>query len=169
MSIHRIGLAALAALITALCCACGIKTPNVPGPEPTERAEQTAQPLNTEEDTMENGMKLFIDGRELEVVWERNRAAAALKEAAKGGLTVGMEPYGGFEQVGALGFSLPASDERIKTAPGDVVLYSGDSIVIFYGTNTWAYTRLGHINADAEELAALLSNGPVELKLDAGK
>ncbi|MBQ4341898.1 MAG: hypothetical protein II756_05250 [Clostridia bacterium] len=114
---------------------------------------------------MENGLKLFIDGRGLDVSWEQNPAVKALEDAAKDGLVVSMEPYGGFEQVGELGFGLPVSDVRIKTEPGDVVLYSGDRIVVFYGSNTWAYTKLGHIDADAEELRLLLANGPVELEL----
>ena len=156
--------AALAAL-TALCCACGVNTQDVTGPEPTEQTEMTAQPLDTEENAMENGLKLFIDGRGLDVSWEQNPAVKALEDAAKDELVVSMEPYGGFEQVGELGFGLPAGDVRIKTEPGDVVLYSGDRIVVFYGSNTWAYTKLGHIDADAEELRLLLANGPVELEL----
>ncbi len=74
--------------------------------------------------------------------------------------------YGGFEQVGSLGASLPRSDTRITTQAGDIVLYAGDQIVVFYGSNTWAYTRLGRItDLSPEELAALLGKGDVSLTL----
>lgn len=88
--------AALAAL-TALCCACGVNTQDVTGPEPTEQTEMTAQPLDTEDNAMKNGLKLFIDGRGLDVSWEQNPAVKALEDAAKDRLVVSMEPYGGFE------------------------------------------------------------------------
>ena len=74
--------------------------------------------------------------------------------------------YGAFEQVGSLGMSLPRNDTRITTAPGDVILYSGNQMVVFYGTNTWAYTRLGHItDKTPEEMTQLLSNGNVTITL----
>lgn len=56
-----------------------------------------------------------------------------------------MKPYGGFEQVGSLPESIVSNDVQITTSPGDIALYSGNSIVIFFGTNSWAYTKLGHI------------------------
>ena len=81
-------------------------------------------------------------------------------------LTVKMSMYGGFEQVGSLGKSLPRSDEQITTGYGDIVLYSGNQIVVFYGSNSWAYTRLGHIDMTQEELTELLGNGDVEITLE---
>lgn len=60
-------------------------------------------------------------------------------------ITINMHDYSGFEKVGELGFGLPAVNSRITTKPGDIVLYNGDSIVMFYGSNTWNYTMLGHI------------------------
>ena len=72
--------------------------------------------------------------------------------------------YGGFEQVGSIGSKLPRNDKQTTTAAGDIVLYSGNQMVIFYGSNSWAYTRLGHItDKDAEEMAELLSNGDVTI------
>ena len=73
--------------------------------------------------------------------------------------------YGGFEQVGSLGSSLPRNDEQTTTDFGDIVLYSGDQIVIFYGPNSWAYTRLGHILADKEIMEEALGNGDVTIEL----
>lgn len=86
-------------------------------------------------------------------------ATALLERLEEGDITYSADDYGGFEKVGELGFSLPSQDERITTAPGDVVLYQGDSIVIFYGSNSWAYTRIGSINLRGEELARFLAAG----------
>lgn len=109
-------------------------------------------------------MILVIDGEEYPVEWEENESVEVLKELCP--LTVKMSMYGGFEQVGSLGESLPRNDEQITTEYGDIVLYSGNQIVVFYGSNTWAYTRLGHIDMTQEELTDLLGNGDVEITLD---
>ena len=112
-------------------------------------------------------LKMRINGTAVTVQWEDNEAVAALKGAVKDKpLTVQMSMYGGFEQVGSLGMSLPRNDTRITTSPGDVILYSGDQMVVFYGSNTWAYTRLGHItDKTPAELTQLLSNGNVTITL----
>ena len=112
-------------------------------------------------------LKMRINGTAVTVQWEDNEAVAALKEAVKDKpLTVQMSMYGGFEQVGSLGMSLPRNDTRITTSPGDVILYSGNQMVVFYGSNTWAYTRLGHItDKTPAELTQLLSNGNVTITL----
>ena len=109
-------------------------------------------------------MILMIDGEEYPVEWEENESVEALKELCP--LTVKMSMYGGFEQVGSLGESLPRNDEQITTGYGDIVLYSGNQIVVFYGSNSWAYTRLGHIDMTQEELTDLLGNGDVEITLE---
>ena len=112
-------------------------------------------------------MKLFINETEVPVTWEQNDAVAALRALADGdGLMVSMSMYGGFEQVGPIGQSLPRDDRRTKTESGDIVLYSGSQIVVFYGSNSWAYTRLGHVSdRSASDMAALLGNGDVTLTL----
>ena len=111
-------------------------------------------------------MKLMIGDSEVSVQWEDNESVAALRElVADGTLTVAMSGYGGFEQVGALGASLPRNDVQITTQAGDIVLYSGNNIVIFYGSNSWAYTRLGHIELSSSEMPELLSHGDVTVKL----
>lgn len=75
--------------------------------------------------------------------------------------------YGDFEQVGSLGTSLPRKDEQTTTQAGDIVLYSGNQIVVFYGSNSWAYTRLGKItDKSAEELEELMGSGDVTIKLE---
>ena len=110
-------------------------------------------------------MKMIINNTPVKVDWEDNDAVAALREAVKENpLTLQMSMYGGFEQVGYLGMNLPRSDTRITTEPGDVILYSGNQMVVFYGSNTWAYTRLGHISDKTQaELRELLSNGNVTI------
>lgn len=112
-------------------------------------------------------MKMTINDTPVTVEWEDNEAVAALKEAVKiNPLTIQMSMYGGFEQVGSLGMTLPRNDTRITTSPGDVILYSGNQLVVFYGSNTWSYTRLGHItDKSQQELTQLLSNGNVTITL----
>ena len=112
-------------------------------------------------------MILRIDGTEVPVTWEENESVQALKALAP--LTIRMSMYGGFEQVGSIGSSLPRNDRQTATAPGDLVLYSGDQLVVFYGTNRWAYTRLGRVDLAKEALTALLSEHDVTITLEAKK
>ncbi len=111
----------------------------------------------------EDAMKLFINDTEVPVSWEDNASVEALRQLLP--LTVDMSMYGGFEQVGPLGQSIPRNDRQTTTAPGDIMLYSGSQIVIFYGSNAWSYTRLGHVELSQKEMAALLSHGDVTLRL----
>ena len=112
-------------------------------------------------------MILRIDGTEVPVTWENNESVQALHALAP--LTIEMSMYGGFEQVGSIGSSLPRNDRQTSTAPGDLVLYSGNQLVVFYGTNSWAYTRLGRVDLTKEELTALLSEHDVTITLEAKK
>ncbi|MDE7163504.1 MAG: hypothetical protein K2O44_05445 [Clostridia bacterium] len=106
-------------------------------------------------------MYITINGNKLEVTLADNAAAAALAEKLKkGDITYTADDYGGFEKVGRLGFSLPSDDTEITTQSGDVILYSGNQIVLFYGSNTWDYTRLGTIDGySSSELRTLLGAG----------
>ena len=96
-----------------------------------------------EEKTM---MQMKINDTPVTVTWEENESVDALKELAQNGLTIRMSMYGGFEQVGPIGQRLPRQDVQTSTSSGDIVLYSGNQLVVFYGSNSWAYTRLGHID-----------------------
>ena len=90
----------------------------------------------------------------------------ALKELARDGLSIPMSMYGGFEQVGPIGKDLPREDSQTTTQAGDIVLYSGNQLVIFYGSNSWAYTRLGKIvDKSASELTELLGSGDAAVTL----
>ena len=124
----------------------------------------------TAEETTVLELKLIIDGQELTVIWEDNESVDALLTLVSDSpVTVEMSMYGGFEQVGPLGTSLPRNDVQTTTQAGDIVLYSGNQIVVFYGSNSWVYTRLGHItDKTAAELAELLGNGNVTVTISVG-
>ncbi|MBQ6675996.1 MAG: hypothetical protein IJM75_07685 [Ruminococcus sp.] len=102
-----------------------------------------------------------ISGIPVSVEWEQNEAVEALKELCKSEpLSIQMSMYGGFEQVGDIGAPLPRNDSETTTNPGDIVLYSGDKLVVFYGSNSWSYTRLGHItDSGSYTLEQLLGEG----------
>ena len=125
----------------------------------------------TESGEVDMMMRMKIGKTEVDVDWADNESVEALKALCKDGpLTVEMSMYGGFEQVGSFGTSLPRNDEQTTTQAGDIVLYSGNQIVVFYGSNSWAYTRLGHISdKTAEEMKDLLGNGDVTLTLEIGE
>ena len=119
-----------------------------------------------------DAMQMMIGDTPVTVAWEDNASVEALKALAEGllpaeeGLTIEMSMYGGFEQVGAIGQSLPRDDQQTTTTSGDIVLYSGNQLVVFYGSNSWAYTRLGHITDQTpEQMKALLGNGDVTVTL----
>ena len=111
-------------------------------------------------------MQMMIGDTPVTVAWEDNASVEALKALAAEGMAIEMSMYGGFEQVGSIGQSLPRDDRQTTTASGDIVLYSGDQLVVFYGSNSWAYTRLGHITDQTpEQMEALLGNGDVTITL----
>ena len=126
--------------------------------------------VESSEDEMEvreTAMTMTIGDTKVNVAWEDNSSVDALKELVSSGpLSINMSMYGGFEQVGSIGQSLPREDKQTTTASGDIVLYSGNQLVVFYGSNSWAYTRLGHISDKTDaEIEALLSKGDVTITL----
>ena len=121
---------------------------------------------NTTVQEGDNDMQMMIGETPVTVVWEDNASVEALKALAAEGLTIDMSMYGGFEQVGSIGQSLPRDDAQTTTASGDIVLYSGNQMVVFYGSNSWAYTRLGHITDQTpEQMKVLLGSGDVTITL----
>ncbi len=114
-----------------------------------------------------NRMKISItidNGKEKNTVpatLEDNDSARAFYEALqKGAITVQMHDYGGFEKVGTLGQSFPRNDKQITTEPGDIILYQGKQITIYYGKNSWNFTRLGRVDALSQaELKNILGRG----------
>ncbi|MDD7664019.1 MAG: cyclophilin-like fold protein [Lachnospiraceae bacterium] len=112
-------------------------------------------------------LMLKIGDKKVDVSWEENESVGALMDMCKDSpLEIQMSMYGGFEQVGSLGTNLPRNDSQTTTSSGDIVLYSGNQIVVFYGSNSWSYTRLGHItDQDNEGMAELLSQGDVTITI----
>ena len=120
-----------------------------------------------EEPEQEETMVITINGETISVEWEDNETVAALKElVSEEAISIQMSMYGGFEQVGNLGTSLPRNDKQMTTEAGDIVLYSGNQIVMFYGSNSWSYTRLGKVTGMTKsELEDLLGNGDVTITI----
>jgi len=92
-----------------------------------------------------------------------NSSARAFYELLqKGSVTVAMHDYGSFEKVGSLPSSLPRNDTQITTESGDIILYQGNQITIYYDTNSWSFTRLGKIDGVTKaELKKILGKGNV--------
>ena len=139
----------------------------------SNEAQENEEPeQNTESTEEDNGMEsitMKINDEEMTVTWEDNESVEALaKLVSESPLTIDMSMYGGFEQVGAIGTDLPSNDISITTKPGDIVLYTSSNMVVFYGSNSWSYTMLGHIeNKSEDELEALLGANDVKITLSA--
>ena len=131
-----------------------------------DHAAETIESGNTEE-VSGNTMVLQIGERKLTATLVENSSTQALKELlADGPLTIDMRDYGNMEKVGGFGTSLPTNDESITTQAGDLILYQGNSFVIYYAPNSWSFTRLGKIDSvTAEELREVLGNGNVSVTL----
>ena len=111
----------------------------------------------------EKEMKLEIDQKALNVTWEDNDSVKALKKLLP--LNIHMHEYGGFEQTGSIGSSITRNDTQMDVAPGDIVLYNGNAISVFYSRSSWSYTRLGKIQASESELNSLLNKSSVTFTL----
>ena len=122
------------------------------GPEPpfsasTASESQATESKSNEEENGEMQMNVQVGGNTFTAALEKNAAADALVQMMENGpVTIQMRDYSGFEKVGSLGQSLPTSNRQTTTHAGDIVLYQGNQIVMFYGSNSWSYTRLGHID-----------------------
>ena len=126
---------------------------------------QTGDHGEEAEKTDSNLLYLTAGNTTFTAVFAENSSAEAFKEKlAEGDITVLMSDYGNFEKVGDLGFSLPRNDTRINKEPGDIILYQGNSVTIYYDTNTWSFTRLAKIeNVSGEELLSVLGSGDVSV------
>ena len=152
-------------LLCAVLSACGHSTevPAEVSPTDSGAATNAAGPENEKKDGKTMVMK--IGETTVPVIWEENASVRELAALAEEGLSISMSKYGGFEQVGSIGKNLSRNDRRITTAPGDIVLYSGNQLVVFYGSNTWEYTKLGKIELSKEELKNLLGNSDVTITI----
>ena len=120
-----------------------------------------AQAQTIKEEDMTEKLYITIGNQTLPVTLVKNNATEALMAAlAANPITYEADDYGGFEKVGALGISLPTNNQQLTTQAGDVILYSGNQIVLFYGSNSWSYTRLGRIEYESlEQLKSFLKAG----------
>lgn len=138
--------------------------PFVTEPHPESASQETGgtSAVTQEEDAL---LYIQIGDTTLTAVLEQNPSAEALAALLEEGpVTLEAENYGGFEKVGALPEALPQNDVRITAGPGDVMLYCGDSVVLFYGSNTWSYTKLAHIT-ETEKLEKALSGSETAFTL----
>ena len=130
---------------------------------------ENADIAEIDESKEENNDKLQIEvnGYTLTANFADNPSAQALAELIRNEpLTLELREYGSFEKVGPLSCDLPTNDESITTEPGDIMLYLGNQITIFYGSNTWDYTRLGKIdNITKGELKEIFGDGNVTVTL----
>ena len=133
----------------------------------TESSQATSETTNNETQATEMKVNISINGKTFTATLEDNEAAKELYEIIKtDGLTVEMSDYSGFEKVGALGHTLTSNDKKTTTEAGDIVLYQSNQIVMFYGSNSWSYTKLGKIdNLNGWEEA--LGSGDITAELSA--
>lgn len=110
-------------------------------------------------------IQVEANGQTLAATLENNSSAEAFASLlATGPLTVSMRDYADMEKVGSLPTALPRSDAQISVGPGDVVLYQGNQITVYYGTNSWNFTKLAHIEgATAEQMRAFLGEGDADV------
>lgn len=128
---------------------------------------------NGETDMENNTIRLTVNDRSFTATLVENSSTEALKERlSQGDIRIRMNDYGDMEKVGSLGFSLPRNDVQTTTSPGDLILYQGNSLVIYYDTNSWSFTRLGHVDgvSTREEMLGLLGGtGEITLTLSLNK
>ena len=112
-------------------------------------------------------MNIQVGDHLLTATLVENSSAEALKAAlAEGPITIHMRDYERMEKVGQLGIHLPRNDEQITAQAGDIILYQGNALVIYYAPNAWNFTRLGRIeNVTAQELKKILGDGAVTVTL----
>lgn len=121
-------------------------------------SEETSEEINKMQIEIQIGDTIMV--AEL----ENNDAVDELIELLEAGeISMCASNYGGFEKVCSIGQSISRNDEQITTEPGDIMLYNGNQLVIFYDSNSWSYTPIGHIDASAEELEEFLSGNEDEV------
>lgn len=143
-------------------CAVGSLPESNPQDETEEIVEENMEEIMAEKMTLQIGDSAFT------ATLESNAAVDALVEMMNDApVTIQMRDYSGFEKVGSLGTSLPADDSQTTTRAGDIVLYNGNQIVVFYGSNTWSYTRIGKID-DLSGWEDALGSGDVSVTFSLG-
>ena len=169
----KIGMILLSVLLIFSLSSCEQKQEKVSQMETSEEkktetyaVQETLAEVDYSETDEDTEMKLYFDDTEIPIRWENCTAVRELKEEARNGdIVVSMSMYGGWEQVGSLGRSYTRTDRQMTAVSGDVVLYSGNQIVVFYGSNSWSYTKLGSMDLTQKKLEDLLSHGDITLTI----
>lgn len=146
--------------VTALVCLSACGTSGQTGTTDTGTVAPETEKQIEASDTM---IYAHIGDQALEILPEGNSSATAfIEQLTIGDIKVELHDYGSFEKVGSLGMDLPTNDEQITTEPGDLILYQGNQITIYYDMNTWSFTRLGKVQGLSQtELKAILGDGDV--------
>ena len=139
------------------------KLPVPPEQEEQKRPEDNGQ-RNGNEENQSMTMNITAGGKTIAATLADNATAKALAEKLKSeSVTVEMKANG-FEHYGPLGFSLERHDEQISAVSGDIMLYNGNNICVFYGNNSWSYTPLGKVDGKtADELKAFFGTGTISV------
>ena len=137
--------------------------------EPQDIIQNVEQQTNTE--IPMDKLLITINGKTLAADFADNSSAKALADAlAKSSITYQADDYGNFEKVGDLGQSFPKNDENITTEPGDIILYQGHNLCIYYAQNTWSFTRIAKIKGiSKDELKEFLGEGEITVTLSVEK
>ncbi len=139
---------------------CGSQESSAPSQEAENKKSEWV-----EEENGEMKMNVNVNGQDFIATLEQNSAVSALVQMMENGpVTLQLSDYAGFEKVGPLGQSLPASNSQTTTQTGDIVLYQGNQIVMLYGSNSWSYTRIGRID-DLTGWEEALGSGDVTVTL----
>lgn len=163
-NVRKIGVIILSFVMLTFVTACG----HTEIAKESQAVTQETEKVQSEEPERETDtMVLTINGEMVSVEWEDNESVEALMDlVSTEPLSIQMSMYGGFEQVGSIGTSLPRNDVQTMTEAGDIILYSGNQIVVFYGSNSWEYTRLGKVTDKSKaEITELLGNGDVTITI----
>lgn len=164
----------LCLLLASLLGACSQQKPAIPSQALTITDSITppaeTETISSEPAPQETLLVLSVNGNKLNVCWENNETVKELLSYTQTeSIVVNATRYGGFEQVGSLPQGFSRNDVQMTTEPGDIVLYSGDQLVLFFGSNSWSYTKLGHIEGlSQDELSELLggSSAVIEIHLN---
>lgn len=138
----------------------------------TAMACQSNEVEATPSDKSANAMNITINGKTVSCrLVDNSSTKALLAQLEKGDITYDADDYGNFEKVGNIGFSLPQNNESTTTTAGDVILYQGNNICLYYGTNSWTFTHLGKIKGmSKDEIKTFLNagGGSVRITLSLG-
>ena len=133
----------------------------------TAMACQSNEVEATPSDKSASTMNITINGKTVSCqLVENSSTRALLAQLEKGNITYEADDYGNFEKVGYIGFNLPQNNESITTTVGDVILYQGNNICLYYGSNSWSFTRLAKIEGmSKDEIKTFLNAGEGSVKV----